>query len=73
MMRLLTTEETAEALGTTRQGVYRLIHSGALRAKRLGRGWRIHPDWLDEFIHSDATVPHMPLEDKRRLQAHHLN
>lgn len=74
MVHLLTTEEAAAVLGTTRQSVYQLIHSGALRAKRLGRGWRIHPEWLDQFIHSDASVPHMPPDDRQRLRAHnHLN
>ena len=71
MKRMLTPDQVAEALGTSRQGIYRLINSDQLRAKRIGRSWRIHPDWLDEFMHSDTTrAPLMPIEDRRRLRDH---
>lgn len=74
MKPLLTAEQAAELLGTSRQGIYRLIDSGQLRAKRLGRGWRIHPDWIEEFVNSDTTrIPLMPIADKRRLREARLS
>lgn len=48
----LTTAEAAKYLGgrSNRETVIRLIKRGELKGKKLGREWRIHPDWLDEYL-----------------------
>ena len=38
--RLLRVREVAEALAVSNMTVYRLINEGALRALRIGHGWR---------------------------------
>ena len=41
VIRVLTVLEAAEALKTTRQQIRRMIQSGELPAKKVGREWRI--------------------------------
>lgn len=65
----LSPEQVAPLLNTSRQGVYRLIDAGTLRAKRQGRKWLIRPEWVEAYLEDeDARVPPMPVADRRRLQ-----
>ena len=40
-IELLTTQEVCEVLGITRLTFYRLIENGELKAKKIGRGYRV--------------------------------
>jgi len=42
--------KTAENLNVCEKSVYRLIEARKLRAIRCGRGLRIHPDDLRDYI-----------------------
>jgi excisionase family DNA binding protein len=48
----LTAAEAAALLGgrANRKTVIKLINRGELKGKKLGREWRIHPDWLEEYL-----------------------
>lgn len=49
--RLLTADEVAEVLAaTSTRTVDELRRSGALRAVRVGRVWRFHPDDVKAFV-----------------------
>ena len=48
--RLLTVEETAEALHIGRDKIYYLIRTGQLRSMRIGKSRRISRAWIEEFI-----------------------
>jgi len=48
----LTTKEAAAHLGgrASHRSVTNLIRSGKLKGKKVANGWRILPEWLDEFM-----------------------
>jgi excisionase family DNA binding protein len=48
--RFLTVAEVAEELRVSGMTVYRLIHSGELRAVRVGRSFRVPTDAVDEYL-----------------------
>lgn len=48
--KIFTTKEAAEILGLTYQGTTALIRRGELKAKRIGRGYRISESGLKEFM-----------------------
>ncbi len=50
LVQLLTVAKTAENLNVCEKSVYRLIDARKLRAIRCGRGLRIHPDDLRDYI-----------------------
>ncbi len=52
LCKFLTPAEAAQYLGagTTRGTVTSLICQGKLKGKKIGGGWRILPEWLDEFM-----------------------
>ncbi len=50
LVPLLTVAKTAENLNVCEKSVYRLIEARKLRAIRCGRGLRIHPDDLRDYI-----------------------
>ncbi len=55
--RFMTPREVAPYLGG-RSGyrtVFWLIRTGQLKAKRIGRGWRILPEWLEEYMSKPDT------------------
>jgi excisionase family DNA binding protein len=56
--KCLTAAEAAVALGgrSNRATVIRLIKRGELKGKKLGREWRILPEWLDEFMSQPDNV-----------------
>jgi excisionase family DNA binding protein len=46
---LLVSEEVAEYLGVERTTVQRWCRSGHLRGLKIGKGWRIRRDALEDF------------------------
>ncbi len=54
----LTASEVAERLGgkCSLSTVTALIREGKLKGKKVGREWRVLPDWLDEFMHQPDEV-----------------
>jgi excisionase family DNA binding protein len=48
--RLLTVEETAEALHISRDRTYYLLRTGQLRSIKIGKLRRISRTWIEEFI-----------------------
>ena len=46
----LTPREVAERLRVSAQTVYRLVESGELHSKRIGRSIRIHQRAVDDFL-----------------------
>ena len=47
---LFDSEEVAEYLGVERSTVQRWCRSGFLRCLKVGRGWRIRRDALEDFL-----------------------
>ncbi len=45
----------AAALRVSRATVYRLVHSGALRGRRIGKSVRVIRRGVDQFLHRAAT------------------
>lgn len=55
METFLTVEQVSEKLQVHWQTVLRFIKTGKLRAVKLGRGYRIDPNDLDDFVESIKT------------------
>jgi excisionase family DNA binding protein len=53
---LLTVREVAEMMRVSKMTVYRLIDSGDLRAKRIGRGFRIPEKAVVDYLNSVDTA-----------------
>ena len=53
VMKLLTVQETAELLKTSRQQIRKMIRSGLIPAVRIGREWRISAEYLDSFLQAN--------------------
>jgi excisionase family DNA binding protein len=51
--RLVTVSEAATLMRVSKMTVYRLIHTHALSATRIGRSFRIHRRDLIKFMHTD--------------------
>jgi excisionase family DNA binding protein len=59
--QFLTTTEAAKYLGgrSTHRTVVALIQKGQLKGKKVSKGWRILPEWLDEYMSQPDNVnPH---------------
>ncbi len=54
MEKLYTTEEVANYLGLTRRTIYTYIEQGKLRAKKVGREYRITQSSLDAFLNNES-------------------
>ena len=50
MITLLTVQEAAELLKTSKQQVRKMIRSGVLPAVRVGREWRISSTSLENYL-----------------------
>ena len=50
MITLLTVQEAAELLKTSKQQVRKMIRSGVLPAARVGREWRISSTGLENYL-----------------------
>lgn len=53
-----TVKDIAELLKVGEATVRRWIKDGELRAIDIGRGWRIDPQDLDDFLRQHANRPH---------------
>lgn len=62
-IELLTVTETAARLRVSKMTVYRMVHSGALPAVRIGRGFRIHRQHLAEFLRAAHEAAAQPRPD----------
>lgn len=56
--KCLTAKEAAVILGgrSNRATVIRLIQRGKLKGKKLGREYRILPEWIEEFISQPDNI-----------------
>lgn len=52
VMKLLTVQETADLLITSKQQIRKMIRNGLIPAVRIGREWRISEEYLDQFLQS---------------------
>ena len=52
VMMLLTVQETAKLLKTSKQQIRKMIRSGLIPAVRIGREWRISEKYLEQFLQS---------------------
>ena len=50
MEELYTPQEVAKMLKVSLRAVYKWIHEGKLKSKKIGTLWRISKDALEEFI-----------------------
>lgn len=50
MDELYTPQEVAKMLKVSLRAVYKWIHEGKLKSKKIGTLWRISKDALEEFI-----------------------
>ncbi len=48
--RYYTVDEIADLLGVCSRTVYNAIRAGRLKAKRLGRLWRLKRAWVEQFL-----------------------
>ena len=63
--RMLTMDEVAERLRLSRRQVERLITSGELAARRIGRSVRITEGNLTAFVNDTTTIPPLNPAPKR--------
>ena len=56
--KFLTTNEAAAYLGgrASHRTVTNLIRAGKLKGKKVAKGWRILPEWLDEYMSQPDNV-----------------
>ncbi len=52
---VLTVRQAAELMQVSTDTVYRLVSSGELPAKKVGRIWRLHCSAIQTFLTSVAT------------------
>lgn len=50
VISLLTVQETAELLKTSRQQIRKMIRNGLIPAVRVGREWRIPESGVEHFL-----------------------
>ena len=55
MKELLTVQEVAGLLKTSRQQIRKMIRNGVLPAIRIGREWRVDPHYLRGFLDHNMT------------------
>lgn len=61
----LTAAEVAALLRMEEDYIRRQCKAGVLRAKKLGTGWRIHRDAVDQFMSAPGAAP----ATRKRLSA----
>ncbi len=54
MTEFLTVEEVAAEVRVSKMTVYRMIHSGELRAVRIGRSFRVRREDWDDYLRREA-------------------
>ena len=52
VMKLLTVQETAELLKTSKQQIRKMIRNGLIPAMLIGREWRVSAEYLEQFLQS---------------------
>ena len=52
VMKLLTVQETAELLKTSKPQMRKIIRNGLIPAMRIGREWRVSAEYLEQFLQS---------------------
>lgn len=57
MSQWLTTRQVAEMIQRSEEYVTRQCVAGNIKARKLGNGWRIKPEWLDEFMEPGGEAP----------------
>ena len=55
-LTVLTVEEAAEMLKTSKQQIRKMIRDGVLPAVKVGREWRISFEYLEDFMNSALDV-----------------
>ena len=55
-VRVLTVQETASLLKTSKQQVRKMIREDILPAVKVGREWRVSEEYLEEFISQPFRV-----------------
>ena len=55
-VRVLTVQETAFLLKTSKQQVRKMIREDILPAVKVGREWRVSEEYLEEFISQPFRV-----------------
>lgn len=55
MRRLLTTREVMEVLGLTQGKLLRLVHTGQIKASRIGKGFKFRPENVDRYIEENEV------------------
>jgi excisionase family DNA binding protein len=58
-LRLMTLQQAAEVLSTSKSSVVRLVKAGKLKVVPLGlsaRSWRVHPADLDAFLNQNRQT-----------------
>jgi putative molybdopterin biosynthesis protein len=68
----LNVRQVAERLEVTERTVYRLVKSGQLRAYRIGRLLKIHPEDFDDYLGAAVEPPDDKHEgpEPARLRSH---
>lgn len=57
MEQMLSPEQTAQKLNVSTAHVRYLIHSKKLRAKKVGRIYRIQEEWIRDYMNSEEEEP----------------
>lgn len=55
-------EELTKILKLHPKTILRFIHEGKIKAKKIGRAWRVNHDALKEYAHNELAVPAQPVE-----------
>ena len=62
VMKLLTVQEAAELLKTSKQQIRKMIRSGLIPAVRIGREWRISVEYLEQFLQGSLECVLRPFQ-----------
>ena len=68
-IKLYTSHDVAEMLGTTPRTVWTYIKDGRLKARKVGRAWKITADSLKAFLDDGQTGKENALKEIREVQA----
>ncbi|MBI9106588.1 MAG: helix-turn-helix domain-containing protein [Spirochaetales bacterium] len=75
---MYTVGEIAEILGLHPKTVQRFIREGSLKARKIGRAWKIHVDDFKEYAHGElapkssaeiSSAPAIPIEHRLSVSA----
>jgi general secretion pathway protein E len=66
---MLTIQEAADYLTTSRPTLYRWLREGKVRGRKVGRQWRFKKDELQHFLEGRGAVVDLPVDPAPFLQA----